>query len=289
LITQNKKMLRFRVLSDLHLEFRATPQALWQQLDGLLPYFRDPRSILNAQAGREVMCLCGDLGVPVKADRSLNEDYVALLKMFVQRWPRTVFIAGNHENYWASPDLPVGAAKREHTLQICHQAAAESGAQFLHKSSVVLDDTELLGCTLWSDIADNAFWSMNDSYYVFGSPMTYKDAFREELSWLQASLRASKARRVVVLTHHLPSLDLIHPRFRSSKITSGFATDLNSIIAEHAQKARIWFCGHSHESCEVQRDGVQLALSPLGYPHEKKATALLETEFGWPDETTNTG
>jgi hypothetical protein len=259
-------MLTLRVLSDLHLEFWKDPDLIWRELERQLSYFRD-----DPQPD-EIMCLCGDIGHPLDDEGKVSDSYRQLLSMFVKRWPRTLLIAGNHEYYCCRQK------QRELAVDALQVLCVETGAVFLNRAKLVLDGVTFLGCTLWSDITLRDYRALSDSLFAFNSHNDYLAAHIQDELWLQEALAALDG-PTVVLTHHLCTAALIHPRFAACSNT-GFATPLHALLERHADKIKLWFCGHSHESREVQGPGgMVLALSPLGYPGEEKDARLLDKSF----------
>jgi predicted phosphodiesterase len=68
------------------------------------------------------------------------------------------------------------------------------------------------------------------------------------------------------MTHHLPSFKLINEKYKNSKLSSLFATDLEDIIKKY--KIDYWICGHSHNKNNIQINNTILTLNPVGYPGE---------------------
>ena len=70
---------------------------------------------------------------------------------------------------------------------------------------------------------------------------------------------------MIVLTHHLPTYTLIHPKYEGHPLNYCFATNLEEMIQS---PIRGWLCGHSHTASEVEINAVKCALNPFGYPGE---------------------
>lgn len=270
-----RKMVKVLVLSDLHLEYHESAASLWATLLRKLPYF------LREPDADEVMCLCGDIGYPLKASEAgfaeMKEDdeyeeeevlqgepepkLVELLRMFTARWPgRTLLVAGNHEYYCGQPGRP------RLVLNMLRHICEETGVTLLDRSTVELDGVTFLGCTLWSKITAQDYGRMHDRIAVFTGHEQYLAAHAEDRMWLRDTLRVLRSKqRVVVLTHHAPSFQVLHPRFQGGCQT-GFASNLEALLDPAC--VALWACGHSHESVDMSINGVRVVLSPLGYPDE---------------------
>lgn len=256
--------MRLRLLSDLHSEHWGSAARLWSHLESRLGYFRqDIRP-------RDVMCLCGDIGHP--SDPKLEQ----LLGKFTARWPRTLFVPGNHEFY----DLKF-RFDRESALKQLRAVCDRTGVKLLDRERVDLDGVSFFGCTLWSAASQLDFWMLHDGYCVFRTHEEYLAAHARDRLWLDAELAADHGPgERVVLTHHLPTPKLIHQRYhyRGAPQTA-FMTPLDELVAQSS--ARFWFSGHTHESMQARVGQTLCAVSPLGYPEEQKhrAEPLLDQAF----------
>jgi len=140
-----------------------------------------------------------------------------------------VLVAGNHEFYCG--------LKREKVKETIKTVCSLTGVVFLDNS------LEFIGTTLWSDIDDKA--NINDFPIVFKSKQEYRDEFQSCLSFLEKKTEEKSVFPRVIVTHHLPCFEIIHPKFGISILNTAFAShildqiDLDSVV--------YWFCGHTHE------------------------------------------
>lgn len=261
--------MRVQYASDLHLEFG------WFKGSGSIA------SVLRPVA--PVLVLAGDIGNSRKA---LYGDF---LKACAPLWEHIVVIAGNHEFYnkrtaadwakgWGTPD---SVAER---LEMCRVAAVAAGknVHFLDRGSIDIGGVRFLGCTLWSDTtgAEELIESrMTDCRVICPDKSVPVAATAEDLKvwhtrdrdWLAAELDACRAegRGAVVVSHHLPSFDLIASRWVGNPLNAGFASALDDLIAE---PVRAWICGHSHTAGIVHKGAgrrIPCVLNPRGYPGEE--------------------
>jgi Icc-related predicted phosphoesterase len=95
---------------------------------------------------------------------------------------------------------------------------------------------------------------------------------QEDLSWLLATLEdiQDKGHKALVVTHHLPTYELIGKRFKGHPLNCCFASALDSMIERLQPLA--WICGHSHLAGRAKIGATQLALNPHGYPGESVPT-----------------
>lgn len=85
-------------------------------------------------------------------------------------------------------------------------------------------------------------------------------AHERDLAWLNERVLAitqeDPGHRIVILTHHSPTLDsrTVNPRFSQSKISSGFASDLSGEICWENSNVSLWAFGHTHYNFDQFRD-----------------------------------
>lgn len=229
---------RIFAISDLHLEMRKElPAILWPQADFLV--------------------LAGDIGWPNDMLHQFFDHIRPLYK-------HILYTLGNHEAYNSE-------CRFQSTLDALRQACARHEVHFLHRNSVTIEDVTFHGTTLFSAIDENV--PMSDFGRVFHDRIDYLEEFITDFQWLRKTLAdKNHEEKHVVITHHLPTRSLIHPRYANSPYNSGFATPiLDKLVMRGVQ---YWFCGHSHSSIMCKYGDTRLILNALGYPHENRMVDL---------------
>ena len=287
--------MKFRVVSDLHVEFYAHPLYLQRKLDAMYPDIEED----------EILIVAGDLGVAGDgiSSFSLNHEYKAMLKYFARKWNYVILVPGNHEYYQRHK-----SCKLEDVDNMIRKECDNLGIVFLNKSSVVLDlkhssgskvsdvphpsgsfaskplvsakPLVLLGCTLWSEATKEAYKGMNDKLKAILNHDELIKTHHEHKEWLDKELKKAKRKNqeVIVVTHHLPLQCLTHPKYltdRYKDLNSAYASHLDSIIKPMENVKSLishWFCGHTHERTEKEVYGVSFLINPIGYPRESKVT-----------------
>lgn len=76
----------------------------------------------------------------------------------------------------------------------------------------------------------------------------------------------------VILTHHLPSLSCVHPRWLplnmdDADTLNDFFVGGDEDLVQEAQErsAQLWAFGHTHDSVSIQQDTLRLLANPRGY------------------------
>ena len=254
------RSMRVQYVSDLHLEFDGGPP----RISPVAP----------------ILVLAGDIGNPCQ------ESYRDFLAECARSWKHVVIVAGNHEFYnkYAADRWRVkGAETVADRLAICRAVARVAGpnVHFLDRGRVDIDGMAFLGCTLWSNVSgteERIERGMSDCQVICAEGPPWRQAtvadlqmwHLRDLDWLVRELKAchEEGRGAVVVTHHMPTMDLIASRFQGHPLNAGFASALDDLICE---PVRAWICGHSHVGSIVFKgpDGrIPCALNPRGYPRE---------------------
>lgn len=83
------------------------------------------------------------------------------------------------------------------------------------------------------------------------------------LDFIKRSLAESTAKHIVVVTHHLPTLEVVAPHHKGSVLNSAFATELGELIADSHIDA--WIYGHSHTNIDVEINRTKIVSNQMGY------------------------
>lgn len=83
------------------------------------------------------------------------------------------------------------------------------------------------------------------------------------LNFIKQSLAESTAKHIVVVTHHLPTLEVVASHHKGSVLNSAFATELGQLIADSRIDA--WIYGHSHTNIDVEINGTKVVGNQMGY------------------------
>src|SRR5262249_30901444 len=203
-----QRRMEIRVLSDLHLEFQ----------DWTPP-----------KADADIIVLAGDIHVGVHG-----------LDWARRTFPLTqvVYVPGNHEFYGA------------HVGDVTEELLAKGrrlGVDVLDGRSVVIGGVRFLGATLWTDFALDgtdprsinramavARHGMNDFQLIRHRdgafrPEDARTIHMERVRWLRTNLADDFVGTTIVVTHHLPLRQSIHPKYQTSDLNPSFASDLGGL------------------------------------------------------------
>jgi hypothetical protein len=87
------------------------------------------------------------------------------------------------------------------------------------------------------------------------------------MAWLRGVVNEAEMDDVtlVVLTHHVPLLELGDPQHATSHINSAFASDLREFILINTDVISHWFYGHNHYSEQVTIGKTVILSNQVGY------------------------
>lgn len=194
------------------------------------------------------------------------------------KFKKIFYVLGNHEFYRTSVGLKGTLYLYKKRIAELNEQANSDNVILLERSHCVLEEEgaklHVLGTTLWSDIDERASRFVNDytKIRMLEERITYEDTlarFKKNEQWLKTTLQGiSEDEQIVVVTHHLPSYDLIHPRYADSPCNAAFASDFNYLMDKPNVQA--WFYGHTHSSMTKKIGNCTCYCNPCGYPEGEK-------------------
>jgi predicted phosphodiesterase len=219
--------MRLLILDDLHLEFGK---------------FHDHAS------ERDLTILAGDIGVN-KLARNLVDD--------LKKKSSVAYVMGNHEYYDGTPMGKIEQYWREQDVLLQMDVKEYNGLR-------------VAGCTLWTNFhehsptaMDAAQWGMNDFRRInldIDKPFNVNEAYalnERMVEWL------SRQKADVVVTHHAPSIQSIHPKYYNNELNWAYCSDLEWLIPEIGCK--LWVHGHVHNSFQYMIGDCRIVCNPRGY------------------------
>jgi hypothetical protein len=250
-----------RVCSDLHLEA-----------------CEDGNGVPNIGEG-DALILGGDIlcARHFKKDGKLRKVYKDFLQRCVDNFTWVLYIQGNHEAY---------GYNYEGTWNVLKENLPQ-GIHLMENSVVKISDWVFLGATLWTDFRNgNALEMMEASRYLndyrsirIGSnyrklrPEDTYEFHKKSKQFLIDQLELFKDQKVWVLTHHAPSYQSIHPKYRTETINGSYASDLDDLILSNPQ-IKYFSHGHTHESFDYMIGQCRVICNPRGYYNSYNTSGL---------------
>ena len=249
--------------------FRKAPQLSFQVISDLHLEMNKDYSTTTIPAVSPYLILAGDVGR--LADYASYRDF---LQKQATNFTLVFLVLGNHEFYGSTYALGIEKAK-----QLVQEDGLKGKIILLHRASSFLpDNITLVGCTLWSsiDTERNVIKkSIKDFRRIKNWTVDDHNSIHEtELEWLEHEVAAiheqDPARRIIVVTHHAPDMELSMSKAHANKPgSSAFATDLLDVPSKWPGVV-MWVFGHTHFTTDVQKGAIRLVANQRGYPVEQQ-------------------
>lgn len=232
------------ILSDLHLE-HGHPFVV-EKVDGV-----------------DILILAGDIG-------NFRSHY-AFIKDCTTKYT-VLYVLGNHEFY--------GYTLKE--VRDFWNSVELDNFYFLDNKSVVIDDVQFIGSTLWTDfdrenpiVMLNAKRSINDFAKIVNahndgniSAAEILAEFKFSADFIQSELDKDNGLKKVVITHHAPSHQSVADKYIGSPINPLFASNLDNMIGY--SNAVAWIHGHMHNASDYEIGDTRVIANPRGYGGENQ-------------------
>lgn len=276
--------MKFRILSDLHLEM---VQSHYMNGINHLNRWKNRRpQVLNTSKDIEeniITLIAGDVSSRIK-----------VRKEFFKLYPEMhgCWIEGNHIVY-NDTELSLDELIKENKKEF-----GNFRMKFLENDIYKIPGSNyiVIGCTLWTDFLLGYDGSedkeefrninmklssrcMNDYRWGYAVndgvqkinlyPEFILNKHKESLEFIKSKLKEYKDYNVIILTHHCPSLKCIPAVYVADKLNSSYASDLDYLIEENPH-IKLWVCGHCHTFKEFNIGGTKIVLNPIGYNFENR-------------------
>jgi predicted phosphodiesterase len=244
--------MKIRAVSDIHLEMCETEQGVPNLGEG------------------DVLILGGDIlcARHLKTNGKLHKVYLDFLNKCVNNFEHVLYIQGNHESYGLNIN---------NTLEILKESFPPS-IHILENDKVQIGEWIFIGCTLWSDFMNENALEMLDAsrfmndYRKIKIDSTYRKLRPEDTlylhkrsrRYLEETLQEHKNDKVWVMTHHAPSFQSIHERYKNESCNGSYASNLDDLIFDNPQ-IKYFSHGHTHCSLDYTIGDCRVLCNPRGY------------------------
>jgi len=215
---------RYAVISDIHLEYRSKENVA---------------SVLNYLSGQEGdgIFVAGDVCPIVQTE--LFEDFFRALYGFTE----VFYVPGNHEYYGTS--LSEGEVLIKNSLsKFSNVKAYLSDSNYLLNYYAIGSSFDLLATTLWYNPDNPDVYllqsNLNDFKYISNTIQDFTQLSNDILSRIDREYLNAP---YVLLTHHLPYTQCLHPNYRNDRLNCYFVNDLSKVLSQYPL---IVIHGHTH-------------------------------------------
>lgn len=249
--------MKVKVVSDLHLEL-----------------CENGHGVPDLGSG-DILILGGDIlcARHLKSDGKLKKVYQDFLKKCADNFREVLYIAGNHEAYGYNYEGSWNVLREN----------LPNGIHLLEDQVRKIEDWVFIGSTFWTDFSKEnplvmmeSQQCMND-YKVIRIGKKYRklntndtlNFHKKSKEFLLNQLQLFEGNKIWILTHHAPSLQSIHEKYKNYGIANGaYVSNLDDLILEHPQ-IKFWSHGHVHNFFDYFIGNCRVICNPLGYPEEK--------------------
>ena len=236
--------MKIQYVSDLHLEMQENAQ--WIK--------HNPLPVTG-----DVLVVAGDSGYVDSPDYRR----LPFWQWASQHYREVIVAMGNHEFYQFSDIAQFPDGMCEPILPNVH---------LCYNAVCAVDDVDFIVSTLWAHIDPAEAYiterGVSDFYRILRSGNRLcAEGFNAEhdrcVAFLKQAVSQSKARRKVVVTHHVPSRLCMAEEFRGSSINGAFVCEMGEFIA--TSDIDLWIYGHSHRNIDAEIGPCRLVSNQLGY------------------------
>lgn len=234
--------MRFRYMSDLHLEFYNNLQKILRHIE----WCDDDKD--------SYLLLAGDIGKIHNNKGEINKLFIELLKYLKDRFLDVIVITGNHEYYDCIHfNKSMSDVDSEYRI-LCR----DLDIKFLQCDSIKIEDVTIHGCTLFTYVSLEDSYDMNDTHQI-ASREKIINVHETHKNWLKSLPIEGKT---IIMTHHVP--------FRKSVTEhSGYYVDVINDIQTHGN-INYWICGHTHNDINKTINNTKVLNCCIGYKGELK-------------------
>jgi len=191
------------------------------------------------------------------------------------QFPHVIYIMGNHEFYNGKFYAGIDYMREE--------LAKYPNIYMLEQDTKVIDDVTFVGGTLWTDmnkgdpLTMHAIEGMMNDFRIIKNdkrnyaPMSARDVagrHARTLQYFRSVLAEQHDRKFVVVGHHSPSFQSMHPMYQAQTLMNGgYHSDLSEFIMDHPQ-IKLWTHGHTHHPFDYVIGETRIVCNPRGYEND---------------------
>ena len=191
-----------------------------------------------------------------------------------ENYKYTILVPGNHEYYAYYDIMTLDTSWRQDICGYDNVFYAQN--QVININDENGKNIDIICSTLWSEIPfysyGDAHCGLSDFHRIkYNGHMYNQDNYNEQhqycLEFIKEAVGLSTADKIVVVTHHLPSYQLIQERFKGDKLNCCFANNLDDYIYD--SRINVWIYGHNHDNKDITIGNTFITSNQFGYYGDK--------------------
>ncbi len=250
-------------LSDLHFEINGR--------GGIFHTNKFPAGNLLAIAGDTSPVKALQHNMQDSASRSVRKCWDWYRANVFPMYKNVIITFGNHEYY---------GSQYSESEAIIKEYFKNDNVYVAEKNHVIIDGILFIMTPLWTDFEGEnplsmmaAHGYMSDYRLIYESLVPYKKPITPEFiltehklqnMYLLDVLRTYPGMPTYVMTHHAPSYQSIHPKYRMSEANGAYYSNLEDLVLDHPQ-IKFWHHGHTHNSGEYMIGDTKVISNQCGY------------------------
>jgi len=270
--------MKIKLVSDLHLEFSDINIQNTDNCDVLIlggdicvaQDLHDHPELVNSSDQAAIAA-----GTGLGRRQQSAQRYRDFFKRCSFQFPHVIYIMGNHEFYNGKFFAGIDYMREE--------LAKYPNIYMLEQDTKVIDDVTFVGATLWTDmnkgdpLTMHAIEGMMNDFRIIRNdkrsfaPMSARDVadrHARTLSYFRSVLAEQHDRKFVVVGHHTPSFQSMHPMYQAQTLMNGgYHSDLSEFILDHPQ-IKLWTHGHTHHPFDYVIGETRVVCNPRGYEND---------------------
>jgi len=226
--------MNIQIVSDMHLEF----------------YKDKGEAILNDFncSKADILLIAGDLAV-------IKPYYKHIIPILARKAKEVVLVMGNHEYY----KKQMVGYMWEHLRKLEDKYP---NFHVLDNQFLEIDGINIYGGTMWFD-----YDPLNIIYENRMSDFSQIRLFRDWVYKKNFEFKANLMNRDtpdIILTHHMPSTACINQKYKGDSLNRFYVSEMSDYIVK--KEPKLWVCGHTHDSIDLEINKTKIVSNPLGYP-----------------------
>lgn len=241
----------------------------------------------------DVLIIAGDLTCarffqPQRTDAEARKhrNYIKRLSDLIgKKYDACFYVVGNHEHY--------GSIYKD-TVPNLMNFLADTNITLLQDNHVTFNNVKFYGTSLWTSFNNGDFDTMNITEHFMNdyrwiskkhedeipyserksalvhlrngtiTPEFILNEHVQQLGRLNYFLENNKDEKIVVITHHAPSLKAQNTKRHGTNLMYAYCSDLDYIMEEYDNIA-LWCYGHTHDSMDFQVNKTRVISNQMGY------------------------